>query len=283
MFILKLSLTIFVSFSAYAQGENNNSVIQNKDFQKISFNEYEYLKQLNEEYVEAKQNDTLDSHEYFKNLTEEELHIIENYKQEYSDKIYELKEWKIEELKNVNYNEEQIKAIKTFDGSEEKLILAGTTVTVEVGFVNLNYSSSGTTVDLIAAFNSEGIQSNWFKDIFAVVWSSPLTVVFESGHLRYDTKFGQTVTLDQDLSSGLYNRDMDFYKYHDGPGTDTYYLHSGSIIISLSSNTTVLDLATHAAYGYTTLNITPSVTYPGGISIVFSSGTEKVAEDYDAI
>lgn len=296
--ILSLFLTLIllmsfmtIGFSVYGQDIDDDSITSLKRKQKgdfhASFNEYELLKQVNEEYQKSKKEQSSGSDSKFNNLSAEEIYMIENYMEAYSNKIYDLKEWEIEELQEVGYNNEQINAIKTFDGSEEKMALAATTVDVDVGFRNLNHSTSGTTVDLIAAFNANGISSNWFRDLFVVVWSTPLTVKSNSGCVGYVNRYGQKIYIEHTpRPNTLYGREIEFYKNSDGPGSDHYYIDAGSIILGLKSNTYVYDFATYASYGYTYLNISPSanVSYGGsGLGISFIIGMSEAGWAYDSI
>jgi hypothetical protein len=163
------------------------------------------------------------------------------------------------------------------------MIAAATTVDVNAGFRNLVHNSTGTKVDLIVDFYAYGIQSNWWKDIFATVWSAPLTVVSSSSTLKYKNDLNQSYySYPTPTPSGVYARDIKFYKYVSN-GSHSYYIHSGSMIIKLKSNTQVYDFAAYAAYGWTYLSIGPSVSYPGGLSISFSVGTETVGSAYASI
>lgn len=283
---LALILIMSVSFPVYAQNEGNDITVAPQQeligYSETTFNEYELLRQLNAEYNKAKKNNLLTSGK-FNSFSEDELLAIDNYKQEYSNKIYELKKWEIESLKAVGYTDEQIKAIKAFDGSEEMMILAATTVKVGAGFRNLVRNSTGTTVDLIVDFNAQGIASNNYKDIFAVVWSPPLTVVSTEGTLRYVNDLNKNYyEYPTPAASGVYARDIKFKKYS-GTGLHPYYIHSGSMIISLRSNTKIYDFAAYAAYGYTSISINPSVSYPGGLAITFSVGTTTAGSAYASL
>lgn len=210
------------------------------------------------------------------------VNVIVNYKQEYSDKIYGLQDLSDEQLEYVGYTEEQIAAIRNFDGSEEMMALAATTVQVDAGFRNLYRTSSSTQVDLIVAFNSKGLQSNWWNDIFCVTWSTPLTVSSSVGYVEYrDTYYMNSQTIQHTpRSSGLYAKEIEFPKYL----SNEKYVYAGSMIINLKSNTYVYDFAALAAYGYTGLTVgSPSVSYPGGVSITFGSGTERAGECYTSM
>ncbi len=122
--VLTLTITSLFSNLSFSHAYNKNQG------SKTTFNEYELLKQVNQEYTKSNKKQSLNLSNTVNNLSEKEIDMIVNYRETYSNKIYKLKEWKIEELEAVGYNNEQINAIKTFDGSEEKLVLASTLVLI---------------------------------------------------------------------------------------------------------------------------------------------------------
>lgn len=265
-------------------------------------NEYEILEKAYEDYKEILSNNDihlLNTNNIINNSTEENkedsannyqnfikgLESLENYKEEYINKIYNLQNYTIEELKAIGYDEDQIDAIKNFDGSHEMLMRAATQVSVEVGIRNLNQSYNGTTLDIIADFNCKGIQSNWFNDIFAVVWSQPLTYVSGKGYVEYRDTYGttssSTTIRHTPESSSLYGRQITFPK-NKHIDNKSKYVFAGSMILNLKSNTMVYDIATLAQYGYNSFNPVPGVSFPGALSISFDNGIYVYGEDYDS-
>lgn len=67
---------------------------------------------------------------------------IKNAIDEYPAYIYRMKELSINQLKNRNYTDEQIEAIKNYDGSENMTSLAAATVTGTYSISNYRYDSS---------------------------------------------------------------------------------------------------------------------------------------------
>jgi hypothetical protein len=168
-------------------------------------------------------------------------------------------------------------------GSDEKMMAAASTVRVGAGFRNLVSNSTGTEIVLIVDFYAYGILSNWFQDIFAVIWSEPLTVASSSGTLRYVNDLKQSYySYPTPDASGIYARNIKFRKYV-ANGSHPYYIHSGSMIFELKSNIQVNDFAAYAAYGYNMFKISPSVSYPGALSITFSKGVTTVGSSYTSI
>ncbi len=207
----------------------------------------------------------------------------------YKEKIYDLKNnWTEQELKNVGYRVDQIFAIKNFDGSEDMLRRSATEVTVNIDFTDVVIDDESrkekTNAKLIADFYCEGIQSNWFDDIFAVAWSNPLTIKSKTGSLKYTNRYGEDkyyYNLTPKNDGDIYGLKLVFSKYKNG--SPAYYISGGSMVIELKSNTVVYDMAALASYGYSSLSISPSFTISKdglSISISFSSGVKKIAEEY---
>jgi hypothetical protein len=248
-----------------------------------SVNEYDILKKLNAQYKKDQKNGLSKKHSA---LSEDSLNAITNYKEYYTQKIYNLQKLFDKQLSFVGYDHKQINAIRNFDGSEKMIKAAATTISVDVGFRNKKYISSGTTVDLIAAFNSKGITSNWWNDIFSVIWSEPLTVSSCKGYVEYrDTYYlnSQTITHNP-RAGGVYAREIEFSKYINAGIAK--YVYAGSMIIHLKSNTKVLDFAAYAAYGYTGASLTGvgiDVSYPGGLSIQFGTAMTKAGSAYASL
>lgn len=83
----------------------------------------------------------------------------------FKNHIYELKEFSVEELKQRNYNDDQIEAIKTYDGSEEKSIKAAATIkfTVKKNTFSYNSKTGLTTVKALLALLGVEAQKNMVK------------------------------------------------------------------------------------------------------------------------
>lgn len=301
-FVLVLSMLFCnVSTLALASEEKNQDQV-------YTLNEYEVLEKAYEEHKknfsdESKNNDGSASffntnnitdnntennkekqNNNYKNNIDKGLKYLKNYKENYIKKIYELQDHTIKELEAVGYDEDQIDAIKNFDGSREMLMRAATRVTVRIGIRNVEQSYSGSTVDIIADFNSKGITSNYFNDVFAVVWSAPLTYSSGRGYIEYRDTYGLTSSSETvnhtPRSNSLYGRELVFPKYK-RIDNKPLYVFSGSMFLTLRSNTMVHDIATRAEYGYNTFNASPGVSYPGGISISFDRNIESVGSGYD--
>jgi hypothetical protein len=276
----KLFIKIFTLLLLFTTilGTMSGSIYAQNKISTVKINEYQVLKDANEEYNELKKNGSLTDSK-FADYSKDSIYVIENYKEVYTEKIKDLQSKSIEVLKNFNYNNSQIEAIKSFDGSEEMMMLAASTCTVTGGYRNYTHGSNGTTIKLIAEFRWEGLSPNWFSDIFPVAWSSPMKVDSSVGYVKYKDTYGlnpKTFT-HSPKAGGLYMSYMVFDKSKniDQKG---YYVSDGSMIIELSASTDEVDIAGFADYGYTYISITPTVSFDG-MSFSFSKGTTSMDTD----
>ena len=67
---------------------------------------------------------------------------------------------------------------------------AATSVDVSGDFQNYEHGENGTTVEYIVEFHWNGIASNWFNDIFAITWNSPLNETDSDGYVNYKSVSG---------------------------------------------------------------------------------------------
>lgn len=244
--------------------------------ERIVITEYDILEQLNNEYRSGKCR---------KSYSLEEADAIVNYKENLTEKVISLQAESDETLKKYNYTQEQIEAIRNFDGSDEMLRASSSACTVYGGFTDYVHSASGTSARMIAAFNWNGVYSGGIfdaQDIFAVTWCSPLRESSAEGYVTYENStYGnpqnRTATV---VATGLYADSISFDKSVIAKYGSDYIGHtikSGSIISQLSSNSDVVELVGYASYGVNTLFLNPSISVGAeevGVGIGFSTGVE---------
>lgn len=257
------------------------AVVAEQEEDTCAINEYQALQNMHDE-LESTSTSKFQS-EY--NLSDEELAVIENYQQYYSEKIVQLKQYTDEQLRNVDYTEDQVAAIREFDPNhvdEDILMRAATSVDVSGDFQNYEHGENGTTVEYIVEFHWNGIASNWFNDIFAITWNSPLNETDSDGYVNYKSVSGFVSEVKHNpRPEGLYATAIEFPKYlHDNEHGEASYVNAGSIIGILHANTNVRDITGYCAYGHTMLDINPGFTVgSAGVSISFDTGIKKVGED----
>lgn len=257
------------------------AIVAEQEDDTCTINEYQALQNMHDE-LESTSTSKFQS-EY--NLSDEELAVIENYQQYYSEKIVQLKQYTDEQLRNVDYTENQIAAIREFDPNhvdEDILMRAATSVDVSGDFQNYEHGEDGTTVEYIVEFHWNGIASNWFNDIFAITWNSPLNETDSDGYVNYKSVSGFVSEVKHNpRPEGLYATAIEFPKYlRDNEHGEASYVNAGSIIGTLHANTNVRDITGYCAYGHTMLDINPGFTVgSAGVSISFDTGIKKVGED----
>lgn len=244
-------------------------------------NEYDALKELNEELTEGNASRTV---EYSK----EELEYIANYRDNLVGKIENMQKESDDVLKAYNYTDDQINAIRNFDGSDEMLRRAASRCTVYGGFNNYTTSSNRSSAQMVAAFRWDGAYSPGnpvaSKDIFGVTWSAPFKEDSATGHLLHkNANYNNTIQSNVSVkANNLYVSSIQVENNKvasvSGAGMIGHWIESGSIISQLSSNSYAPDLVGYAAYGLSTLSVSPSVSVSGspGAGLSFSSGVRNV-------
>lgn len=266
-----------ICFDAQMEGADGNLGTM-----ELHLNEYQVLRKLSEEYEEAKADNTL-SESKFAEMSTEEIEAIEDYRGYFSDRAELLQSWTDKQLQSAGYTEEQIDIVRNFDGSEASMMSLASDCTVKARLLSYSHSSKGSSAEVIAWFNWSGIHSNNFKDIFAIVWSSPFKEVSSSGYVKYknyDTTLIKKINYEPE-PEGLYGSCIIFPKYKSVTHEGTYYITGGSMTLNLSSNANVADFTAYCEYGYTNLNINPGFSIDGsglGVSISFSSGISTIGK-----
>lgn len=148
-----LIILLLTSFSTTIFATETKHDIPLEDVNGVVIEEIEY-----NEYLNLKDNVV----SYFDLIQSIELEkkIIE-YETEYDKFIYGLKErYNRQELKNFNYSEDQIKAIKSFDGSEELRIAASALISSNLTTISYSYDSQNdrTTLRMGYILNISGIE-----------------------------------------------------------------------------------------------------------------------------
>ena len=85
-------------------------------------NEYDLLKELNEDYQEAIENNTIQSSQ-FSEMDEKELDLIVNYQDYFDEQAKLLQTWTDEQLQFMGYTEERFEIIQEAKLKERQLVL----------------------------------------------------------------------------------------------------------------------------------------------------------------
>lgn len=272
------------------------SLVNAEDFsdKTVIVNEYKVLKNLNKELEEfEKSKNDIKGFIEIEDYSEKDLYIIKNYKEVYKSKIENLKNKDIDALKYLGYEEDQIDAIKNFDGSEEMIMRASSRLSLTTGIRNHEYNSryDETTAQLNIDFRWLGSPTYEFKDILAIVWSdsyivdtrrSSLEVQYINEHYRE----GEAESYDIEYR-GLNKAHFEFPKQISKRipgGVRGYSISRGGGVIYFSDIERIPRIRTYCAYGYNTLRFNPSFSIDSsgsfGLGIDFSWGVDELDNDF---
>lgn len=239
-------------------------------------NEYDLLKELNEDYQEAIENNTIQSSQFSK-MDEEKLDLIVNYQDYFDEQAKLLQTWTDEQLRFMGYTEKQIQTIRNYSGSEVERASISSDCSIRVVVESYTHSPSRSKATIKAWFNWNGVHSNAHDDIYAVTWDYPLMEKSSSAYVKYknpDKGYIKKYDVEPDVE-GLRGASILFPKcktiYHsESPSfAGTYYISGGAITVNVEAHTNVFDFAVCSKYGFGMTAFTPSVTFPAGAGISF--------------
>lgn len=164
----KLAIMFFVIFSLFttnlsAKTKNSNDITaQEQQVETIVMNEYLLLKErmsvVTNDLILKPNATNLKEYQMISKAVEDYPNFINSINAAYSD----------EQLKNVNYSDKQIWAIRNFDGSEKMLIMASSNITANTGLVYYSYSNPYTSFSSRVTFNISGFLSWYYTNHIAV-------------------------------------------------------------------------------------------------------------------
>lgn len=97
------------------------------------------------------------------NSQDDELLEIMKERKEYQDYIYKLKELSETELIDLNFDNNQINAIKNFDGSDEMATRASATISATLKLTKFNYTASDNRTHASATFSGSWKGTPFFR------------------------------------------------------------------------------------------------------------------------
>ncbi len=260
----------------------------------IIVNEYKALKKLNKELEEfEKSKGDIKPLLEIEGYSEKDLYIIKNYKEVYKNKIENLKNKDIDALKYLGYEEDQIDAIKNFDGSEEMIMRSSSRLSLTTGIRNHEYNSryDETTAQLNIDFRWLGSPTYEFKDILAIVWSddyivdtrrSLLEVEYINEHYREEESESYDIEY-KGLNKAHFEFPKQISKRISG-GVRGYSISRGGGVIYFSDIERISRIRTYSAYGYNTLRFNPNFSIDSsgtyGLGISFSWGVDELDNDF---
>lgn len=151
----------------------------------IIFNEYNELKS---EYTILKTKQIIENNE----INNEELKNLSRKINKFKQQIYKYKDLSKEELKRYNFDDTQIEAIQTYDGSEAKTAKTASTFKFSVKKNKMTYNSKTglSTVKATVTFTKNGSFEEYGNDAFAMAYEADnnhnfKTISTKSSSLKY--------------------------------------------------------------------------------------------------
>lgn len=246
---------------------------------------------------------TINEFDYYLGKMQEENSILLysnedtlNYRNILEQKVLYANTLSDEQLKAVGYTEEQMVAIRNYDGSDALLKAASTALTIFAGFDPIKTSSSGSTTKLVATFDWHGLYSPGgllsYEDILGVSWDSPWYADEDNAIVSfryYNEYYNDSVWVDggELVPTGSYCEGIIIPNNESTTINGTvvgHWITGGGVQIPLSTRTQQVEITGFVAYGKNTISVTPSISFSvgsGGISggggFSFSKGVDLLA------
>lgn len=232
-----------------------------------SYNEYDLLQSLAQEPVAL-----LEEEGY----SDAEIADIQNYQTVLTEHITELAQIDEAQLRNLKYRDDQIYAIKNFDGSEEMLRTASADLYIDLSIDWCTYRASTgiTSARPYFAFTWEGAPAIKMMDMMTVGWND-WVMASQEGFVQYAYIYDGPDYIDvtpefvEPVAGKGYGGG---YRFNAAIENNYFYAQTGYCVFDLE-NTGAKDIHTIAAYAHQTFGIKPSfgiTVGTGGISSAFS-------------
>lgn len=253
--------------------ENTNEQIYSVDEQTETVNEYLKLKELNK-----KSDSSLRTIGY----STQDITKIREYKDLFIENIESLNELTDDVLLELGYDNEQVNIIRNFDGSEEQMVRASATCSVTRSKGSFYYDSTNKATNLVVNFSFKWTGAPVFRgtDIMAV--SNGEKMYFHSNsylNVSYAPLNSSGVSSSKKISAtldGSGNTGASF-KFKVLGNNGLTYAKSGSGKVYLHrSNANITQVGVGVKYGHSTVSLSPSVSFPAGVSIGFNSTTQSI-------
>lgn len=253
--------------------DNTNEQIYSVDEQTETVNEYLKLKELNK-----KSDSSLSTIGY----STQDITKIREYKDLFIENIESLNELTDDTLLELGYDNEQVNIIRNFEGSEEQMVRASATCSVTRTKGSFYYDSTNKATNLVVNFSFKWSGAPIFRgtDIMAV--SNGEKMYFHSNsylNVSYAPLNSSGVSSSKKILAtldGSGNTGASF-KFKVLGNNGLTYAKSGSGKVYLHrSNFNITQVGVGVKYGHSTVSLSPSVSFPAGVSIGFNSTTQSI-------
>ena len=259
---LLLSVVIVLLFcgnTSYAEIENSQS-----GSEKVFYvNEYDYINSLkNADFSQLK------------NLNLSQLEISKIKSIDYKSELLKRKELDNQTLISMGYNENEIKILKNFTGSEAEIqALTGELYCTSKKDHHYYNSSNNTTY---AGYTMKYIWTKTpimqFSDIIAASWSEGFLVNKTSSKVSLTYKLRDGGYFDKNATKNfeLNTFSAKFEVSNTVPYTPHYFLRSGTLVLRLYKKGKINNIACVMKYGHTIISVIPSISISSGVSFSFT-------------
>lgn len=273
--LLSISMILAVFLIPSIKVEANDKITF-KDIEVVETNEFLSVINEKEKLVDEMNTGivTIDKLEYYSTLCQME--------EEIKNHIMSLKTLSVDELKEYNYTDEQITAIKKYDGSYELTVAASAYVSASMTKTAYSYNSSTNKTTFSARFTGQWVGSPAFKSI------DEIGIAVGGSEAGFSTLSSSTTVYYNDGSSTKQYGKRDYF----GGSVHQIYLTStngnASFMKSYSMSITLVAGGKVSVAGLAADYVHQSISFGTGLSISvsgiapsFSIGTGWSEEFYD--
>lgn len=229
---------------------------------KFKINEYEYLKELQNKSVgELKE----------LNFTGEEIEEIRTL--DFKKELEKRKDYDEHTLEMMGYSSEDIKALKSFSGTEEEMFALAGSITGDAEIVYYHYDSSDRMTRAVFNFYFEWEKPPvvQHKDIIGAMWSDGY-LVHPSTEIRLNYRYladGKMSTVYKSPKFESISAISNTFNVEEGTNVATRVLKSGSLLLNLEYKGKNENVAALFKYGHSVLAVNPSLSLGSSISFTF--------------
>lgn len=220
-------------------------------------------------------NNEIESYNNLKSISTDSSHyneLVEN-KGKFKQHIYSLKAKKVSELKEMNYTDSQISAIKNYDGSDELSARAAATVRGTLSVSSFKYNSSTKKTNITAKYTVKWNGTPYFKyyDVMAIAIAGS-----EKKFMHNGSSFSCNKVIDKagtNASRNIHNGAGVSYKFNIADKNNSAVFSSATVTYKAIAGGKVSVAAVEARYAHWQLSASPEFSIStSGISIGFKIG-----------
>ena len=266
--MMLLTLLILTCCLGTAGADTTSPIKKAPSSQTKVVNEYDMIKNL-----QSKTDEELLS----QGLKEDQIQTIRNI--DIAQEIYKIAKEDDASLIERGYSPDKIAIIRNFNGTEEQVRALSATLTITASMSMSYYSSTNTTNTIINYNWSWNQMPNFtYQDIVAIAWDPSM---YQSNNWQtHDIQYSEWYYSNNQYSYTAQTTSLDpqspghgaktIFSTGKKDGTMTLYTKRGYGHVSLTKSGYMPEAAAQVYYGHNQLSVTPSVSFPGGISVSFS-------------